>query len=248
MAEQKESSVLFSLKELMGLEEDRIREEETRKESEARAAQEARIAAENAARQAEEARIRAADEERQREEQRRKEEAARLEAIRHAEIERARAEAEHQARLATMSAQQQHEANMAALTQDKHKKRLQIMVGVIGGVLLLGGVGGFMVYQQSQAEHERRAAAELAQRKEMEEKLERMKREFENATRKEQELARSLASAKDEAERVRLQAELESAKKATNAAQGAIRGGGGGAKAPKAGGPACNPNDPLCGF
>ena len=88
MAEQKESSVLFSLKELMGLEEDRIREEESKKEAEARAAHDARIAAERAARDAEEARIRAADAERQRDEQRRKEEAARLEAIRHAEIER----------------------------------------------------------------------------------------------------------------------------------------------------------------
>ena len=42
MAEQKESSVLFSLKELMNLEEDRIREEEADKARRAKVEQEAR--------------------------------------------------------------------------------------------------------------------------------------------------------------------------------------------------------------
>lgn len=249
MAEQKESSVLFSLKELMGLEEDRIREEEAQKEAAAKAAHEAQLAAERAAREAEEARLRAEEEERQREDQRRKEEAARLEAIRHAEVEKARAEAEHQARLATVAAQQQHEAAMAALNQDRHKKRLQIMVGVIGGLLLIGGVSGVVLYQQAKAESEKRAAVEAAQRKEAEDKLERLQREFEVAARKEAELSRSLASAKDEAEKIRLQAELDEAKKKKAQAGGGIRTGGGGAT--KSGGaskPACNPNDPLCGF
>ena len=44
MTEQKESSVLFSLKELMTLEEDRIKEEEAHKEAQARAEREASIA------------------------------------------------------------------------------------------------------------------------------------------------------------------------------------------------------------
>ncbi|HEY5956847.1 MAG TPA: hypothetical protein VIV60_09855 [Polyangiaceae bacterium] len=247
MAEQKESSVLFSLKELMGLEEDRIKEEEAQKEAAARAAQEAKLAAERAAREAEEARIRAEELERQREDQRRKEEAARLEAIRHAEIEKARAEAEHNARLASVTAQQQHEAAMAALNQDRHKKRLQIMVGVIGGILLIGGVSGVMLYQQAKTESERRAAIELASRKEAEDKLQRLQREFELAARKEQELSRSLASAKDDAERIRLQAELDNAKKEKAKAGGAVRSGGP-AKSGGAAKAACNPNDPLCGF
>lgn len=248
MAEQKESSVLFSLKELMGLEEDRIREEEAQKEAAARAAHEAKLAAERAAREAEEARMRAEEEERQRDDQRRKEEAARLEAIRVAEIERARAEAEHQARLASVTAQQQHEATMAALSQDRHKKRLQIMVGVIGGVLLIGGVAGVAMFQQNKSDNERRAAIEAASRKEAEDKLQRLQREFEMASRKEQELSRSLASAKDEAERTRLQAELDKAKKDKDKAGGGIRPGGGGPKPAGAAKAACNPNDPLCGF
>src|SRR6478736_5443554 len=58
MAEQKESSVLFSLKELMSLEENRIKEEEADKEAVARAEAEAKAAAERAAREAEERRLR----------------------------------------------------------------------------------------------------------------------------------------------------------------------------------------------
>jgi colicin import membrane protein len=248
MSEQKESSVLFSLKELMGLEEDRIREEEAEKEAAARAANEARLAAERAARDAEEARIRAEEEERQKEESRRKEEAARLEAIRVAEIERARVEADHHAHLASVAAQQQHEAAMAALSQDRHKKRLQIMVGVIGGVLLIGGVAATVLVQQNKAESERRSAVEAASRKEAEEKLERLQKEFELAAKKEAELTRQLAGAKDEVDRARIQNDLDKAKKEKANAGGGIRGGA----TPKSGGgqakPACNPNDPLCGF
>ena len=93
MAEQKESSVLFSLKELMNLEENRIKEEEAEKDRRARHEAETRASAERAARDAEERRLREEEERRRSEEQRQREEAARLEAIRHGEIEKARAEA-----------------------------------------------------------------------------------------------------------------------------------------------------------
>ena len=82
MSEQKESSVLFSLKELMNLEEDRIKTEETSKAEQARQAEQARLDAERAAREAEEARIHAENEKRRLEESRQREETARLEAIR----------------------------------------------------------------------------------------------------------------------------------------------------------------------
>ena len=58
MAEQKESSVLFSLKELMGLEEQRIREEEADRDRRAREEMERKATAERAARDAEERRLR----------------------------------------------------------------------------------------------------------------------------------------------------------------------------------------------
>ncbi len=50
------------------------------------------------------------------EEQRRREEEARLEAMRQAEIEKARAEAEHRARMEALTSQQAHEQELA-----KHK-------------------------------------------------------------------------------------------------------------------------------
>src|SRR5213078_3145418 len=78
MAEQKESSVLFSLKELMNLEEDRIREEEADKARRAKVEQEARDTAERAAREAEERRLRDEEERRRQEEQRKREEVARV--------------------------------------------------------------------------------------------------------------------------------------------------------------------------
>ena len=246
MAEQqKESSVLFSLKELMNLEEDRIREEEAQKEAQAKAELEARQAAERAARAAEEARLREEEEARRNEEVRRKEEAARLEAIRHGEIEKARAEAEHRARYETMAAQQAHEQTLAALTQDKGKKRLQIVVGITIGVLLIGGVAGVLTFKEHQEEAQKRAAILEAQRKDTEERLRRLQNEFELANRKEQELQASLANAKDEATRAKLQSELDAQRNAKAAAGKALKGGGSSGDKPNK--PKnCAPGDPLC--
>lgn len=145
MAEQKESSVLFSLKELMSLEEDRIKQEEdAKKRAEDDAA---RARAESARRQQEEqeALMRAADEKRRQEEQRAREDHAKVDAIRQAEVERARIEAENAARMEQMKRQQEHERQLAALTQDKSKKRLTIIAALSGVVLLVGLVGGGIV-------------------------------------------------------------------------------------------------------
>lgn len=136
MAEQKESSVLFSLKELMNLEEDRIRQEEMEKRRQEEAAVQARLDAERRAREEEEARMRSADEERRMQESRQREEAARLEAIRHAEIEKARLEAENAARMEQIRRQQEHERQLASLNQDQGKKKL-LYIAVGSGVFLL---------------------------------------------------------------------------------------------------------------
>ncbi len=249
MSEQKESSVLFSLKELMSLEEDRIRTEEADKAARVRADEEARRAAELAARQAEESRIYAEEERRRAEDQRQREEAARLEAIRQAEVERARLEAEGQARIAAMAAQQSHERQLAAIKTDEGKKSLRnILIGVVVAVLAIGGISGVLVYQgyqKSQAE----LAAKEADAKKSKEELEKLQKQLAEQDSKVKGLEGSLANAKDETEKAKIQAQLDAAKAAQEETKKTIgrvgAGGKPGGDAPKA---ACNckPTDPLC--
>ena len=142
MAEQKESSVLFSLKELMNLEEDRIRQEEDDKQKKADAEQQARLDAERRALEAEQSRIRAEDEARRAEELRAREEAARLEAMRLATVESARVAAEQQARLAAQKEAQEHEQKLTAIKESQGKKKITYIAVGVGAVALLGLIGG----------------------------------------------------------------------------------------------------------
>ncbi len=147
MAEQKESSVLFSLKELMSLEEDRIKQEEDARRRAEDAALQAKQAEENRARAEEEARLRAADEKRRAEDFRTREEQARVDAIKHGELERARLEAENRARMETLARQQAHEKEIHALSQDKSKKNLKLIIGlVVGALFVVGGGAGVVIY------------------------------------------------------------------------------------------------------
>jgi colicin import membrane protein len=230
-----ESSMMTSLQELLNFEDKRLREEEAQKEAKARAELEARRLAR---------RIEEEKEARRLDELRKREDAARLDAIRIGEVEKARAEADHRARIETMTAQQAHEATLAALTHDKHKKRLQIIVGVVVAILLIGGVGGGILFKQHQDETAKRAAILEAQRKESEDRVRRLQSEIEMNNRKEQELQASLANAKDEATRAKLQAELEAQKKVTANVRGAMGKSPG--DAPKKKSSNCTPGDPLC--
>ncbi len=250
MAEEKESSVLFSLNELMSLEEDRIQQEDASKAAAEQAEREAREAAERAARDAEELRLNEEEERRRSEELRRREEEARLEAIRHSEIEKGRAEAEHRAKMEALGAQQAHEAQLASLTRDKGKKRLQIAVGVVAGVLIIGGVATGVAWKRNADQQAAAQAALMEQQRQAQEELKKLQGQFATAREKESSLQASLRAAKDDAERARLQAELEAAKKATQKARGAVgraapASGGGGPKKPAS---TCNcpPGDPLC--
>jgi len=141
MAEQKESSVLFSLKELMNLEEDRIKKEEDDKKKREEAELAAKLDAERKAREEEERRLRAEDDRRRGEEQRSREEAARLEAIRHGEVEKARVEAEGVARMEAMRRQQEHEKELHHMKSTSGHRTLKIMLG-IGAFVFLGVVVG----------------------------------------------------------------------------------------------------------
>jgi colicin import membrane protein len=145
MAEQKESSVLFSLKELMNLEEDRIKKEDDDRKRREDAENAARADAERRAREEEERRLRAEEERKRGDEARMREEAARLEAIRHGEVEKARVEAEGVARMEALRRQQEHEKELHVLSQDKHKKRLTYIALGSGFVLVAALVGGGII-------------------------------------------------------------------------------------------------------
>lgn len=247
MAEQKESSVLFSLKELMNLEEDRIKSEEDAKVSAQRQAQERAANAEKAKRDAEEARIRAEEEARRQEEQRRREEEARLEAIRHAEIEKARAEAEHRARMEAMSAQQAHEQQLAAMKGDKSQKKLKVVIGVVLAAFVLAAIGGFALYSQYADKDAKEKAALQQQALKLQEENEASRLALKQLQETAQDLEQRAKNAETETERNRLQQELDDVRdKAKNLGKPGRSGGGGGVK--KDGKPACTcpPGDPLC--
>jgi Tfp pilus assembly protein PilN len=123
---------------------------------------------------------------------------------------------------------------------------LQIIVGVAVGALLIVGVGGGIAFKQHQDESSKRAAILQAQQKETEERLRRLQNDFDTAARREQELQASLANAKDEATRAKLQSELEQQRNQKQAVGKAIRAGSSTSDAPKKKASNCSPGDPLC--
>ena len=158
---QKDSSVLFSLQELMTLEKDRVRSEEEleRRAEEAMLRQQRE---EHARRLAdEETRQRDAEERRRRDEQRAREESARLDAIRQAEVERARLEAESAGRLEQLKRQQEHEKELATLHQDRGKKRLRIFAFSVVALLFVALTAGGVIIK-TQADRQRALEGQLA--------------------------------------------------------------------------------------
>lgn len=252
MAEQKESSVLFSLKELMNLEEDRIRQEDDDKRKRAEAEEQARLDADRRAREAEEARASAEQERRRQEEQRQREETARLEAIRQGEVERARHDAENQARLRAMQQQQDHERQLAALSQDKKKKQLVYLVVGIGALLIFGGVGGGYALYSSQKEAERVQALKDKEIAEKNATVERLMAELKKQQEEMVAAQAAITNAKDDKERALAQAKLAAAQEQQRKLQGSLaavrQGGTSKPSTPNTPKPACTcqAGDPLC--
>ena len=255
MPEQKESSVLFSLKELMNLEEDRIRQEETSRKAKQEAELQARLEAERRVREDEESRIRGEEDRRRADEQRVREEQARVEAIRHAEVEKARLDAENAARIEAMRHQQEHERHLQSIKQDKHKRNL--LIAAVGAALLLVGVGvSAAVVIKGQNDKAAAIAAESArQLAEQQAKLDAVNKQLEDGKANIDNLTAQLGTVSDTATKLALEKQLEQARKdqaATQARRAKARasrpaagGGGGGPPKPRTA-CTCQSGDPLC--
>jgi|GEM_PF-3357644 len=153
--------------------------------------------------------------------------------------ERGRQQVQH----ATVGVAQLGDSEYQAGSRSPSRIGVWLRAALAACVLL--GIGGGVAFKEHQEEAAKRAAVLDAQRKETEERLRRLQADFEAATRREQELMASLADAKGEATRSRLQAELELGKKVTSAAGSVARRGGSGGKA-AAKEVTCPPGDPLC--
>lgn len=245
----KESSVLFSLHELIDLEKDRIEGERLQRERQERALADAAAAAERQRLEAEEARVRAVEEKQRLELERSRAEAARLDAIKLAEVQRAKADADHWAKLEAARQEHEHMQRLQALRSDKGKQRL--LYGVIGCVALLvvGGAGGAILLKRSAEEAETARLASEANARERDALLEQSKRMAGEAAA----AATMYASAKSEVERLAAAKEQErvKAEQVRLAAEIAKHPPSPGGRPPndskpKGDKPQCAPGDPLC--
>ncbi|MEZ4296874.1 MAG: hypothetical protein R3B70_18050 [Polyangiaceae bacterium] len=176
MGEKRDSSVLFSLKELMSLEEQRVLEEEAARDRARAAEAEARAQASRRAREEEEARLRLAEERRSTEEARRREEEAKLEAMRTAVVERARIEAVTRARMELLSKEQEQERVLAAIAHNKSGARRAALLGAgLAAAVVAAGLGVY--YGKIKPESDRAELAAQAAIREQEEHNRKLKEE-----------------------------------------------------------------------
>ncbi len=237
-----ESSVLFSLNELMNMEQERIKKESDAKRATEEAALAARMEDERRAREEEERRLRDAAEQQRMTDVRGREEAARLEAIRHAELEKARLDAENRARMEQMSRQQDHERQLHSLSQDKQKKKLLQIAIALGVFFVIFAVLAGVVIKKNLDEKEAFQAQMqqlMADRNDIESKLK-------NASEEDKRKLMEELAGKEKAIQ-NLQDHPTEAKTAVKPKVGGGGGGGGGGAAKTAAKPCnCAPGDPLC--
>ena len=206
--ENRENSVLFSLRELRDIEQNRIQDEEDAR-TQAEEAEQMRLQAERQRAEAERQRLE--DEERQRVEEierQRREEQFRLE------------EAERRARIEAEAAieQQRLEQEMALRRQEISKKRPTWLLGVAGVLFLCiigGGVWGYQTYQ----EREKAAADKVAAERDAEESRQRqlaLEAEIAELSKQIEDAQQKLAAATTEEARAAARAELDNLRNEAN--------------------------------
>ncbi|WP_437966217.1 hypothetical protein WMF04_42490 [Sorangium sp. So ce260] len=247
MAEIQESSVLFSLKQLMSLEKQRVSEEEEAARRRALAEQEGRRALERRALAEQEARLRAEEERTRREEERAREEAARLEGIRAAAVEKARIEAEQRARIEALERQQEHERRLAALADDAQKRRLKRLIAG-GSALVVAALAATLgvYFGKIKPEAEQTLAEQTAARAAHEQRLAALESDLAASERQISELTLAYQTVRSKAEKAELERKLLEAKRGRDALQGKV------ARPPAPQPPrktecVCREGDPMCG-
>lgn len=145
----KESSVLFSLQELLNLEKSRVLEEERDKQRRLEAEARARIEAEQRAREAEESRLRDEETRRREVELRRRLEDAQIEAAKEAEIERRRLAQRHELEMAALARQREHEKELEVIAAARPKGVPRaVLVAVAVAMVAAAGAIVFLVFVQ----------------------------------------------------------------------------------------------------
>ena len=253
MAERKESSVLFSLRELRSIEEERVQEEDAAKKRAEEEKIRAREDAERRAREDEEGRRRAIEDaerrERETRENREREDRLRVE------------EAERRARVEAQAAieQQRMHKELEIRAVEAQRKKPTWLIGLAGGLVLIVGILGFWAYNKSQESAAKEKAAQ-AQIEQLQKDIAAAQENFDKASKETDEKYQKLLAAKTDEEKAAAQAALEDAKRKQQQANDALkglqdkakRGGGGGESRPKKDDKRietkCDPNDPLCGI
>jgi colicin import membrane protein len=239
MSTTHDSSVLFSINQLMNDYETRVLEEQAEAARKAEVEEKARLEALRLAQEEEARRMHEENMRRIREEAAQREEAARLEAIRLAAVERARIEAERQAQIEMQAREQAHELAMAALREDQKKKKLKraIWMGSASGALLVVAIVG-LYFGKIKPDHDARLAAQAAD----------INAHFEEARKLEERIAANQKRI-EQAEN----ALLKSKEEANTAAQPATTGttrkpqwGNVGTNKPQPKGGSCLPGEPGC--
>ena len=196
MADFRDDSLLFSLKGLMAVEKERIEHADEARRREARIALAMRAERERLLREAEEKKRQALAEMLRLEEQRRREDEARLEALKQATLERARVEAEAEARLEIVERQQEHERKLLQIRSGRALSRSRGLTALIvaQSAIVLVGLGLYLGKlrpdaRRLQVAYDRVVTAERS-------RAEEAKRQLERSERRQAELARELGDAR----------------------------------------------------
>lgn len=127
---------------------------------------------------------------------------------------------------------------------DKRPSRRWLLAAL--AACLCVGLAFTLTWKGHQEQAQKRASILESQRRDTEERLHRLQNEFEVANRREQALQATLADAKGEITRAKLQNELDATRRKTSSAARAVKGGSASATTKPARANSCSPGDPLC--